>query len=148
MVMARGSTSLGSFRLDSRPRSSWITTWSPFPPQLPQESPPLPLCDVLGRLLPRDQFLLGLLQGHQKVSLGLGHQQLSFVHPPGWTSVIRALRENSEKRPIGGDLSVLPFLGWLASGFQPGAADLGQLPAESIAVSESLESWNSRIVRG
>ena len=59
-----------------------------------------------------------------------------------------ALRENSEKRPIGGDLSVLPFLGWLASGFQPGAADLGQLPAESIAVSESLESWNSRIVRG
>jgi hypothetical protein len=59
-----------------------------------------------------------------------------------------ALRENSEKRPIGGDLSVLPFLGWLASGFQPGAADLGQLSAESIAVSESLESWNSRIVWG
>ena len=55
-------------------------------------------------------------------------------------SRISALRENSEKRPIGGDLSVLLFLGWLASGFQPGAADLGQLPAESIAVSESLES--------
>ncbi|MCX6626716.1 MAG: hypothetical protein NTW28_03680, partial [Candidatus Solibacter sp.] len=28
---------------------------------------------------------LGLLEGHQPVSLGLGHQQLSFVHPPGWT---------------------------------------------------------------
>jgi hypothetical protein len=33
--------------------------------------------------------------------------------------VLQALRENSEKRPIGGDLSVLLFLGWLASGFQP-----------------------------
>src|ERR1017187_5088296 len=58
-----------------------------FPPQLPQESPHLPLgdADLLGSLLLRDQFLLGLLQGHQPVALGLGHQQLSFVHPPGWT---------------------------------------------------------------
>src|ERR1019366_3343136 len=49
--------------------------------------PHLPLCDadLLGSLLLRDQFLLGLLQGHQPVSLGLGHQQLTFVHPPGWT---------------------------------------------------------------
>ena len=48
----------------------------PFPPQLAQESPHLPLrdADLLGRLLLRDQFLLGLLQGHQPVSLGLGHQ--------------------------------------------------------------------------
>src|ERR1017187_3647846 len=58
-----------------------------FPSQLSQESPHLPLCDadLLGSLLLRDQFLLGLLQGPQPVSLGLGHQQLSFVHPPGWT---------------------------------------------------------------
>src|ERR1017187_6082196 len=36
-----------------------------FPPQLPQNSPLLPLCDadLLGSLLLRDQFLLGLLQG-------------------------------------------------------------------------------------
>ena len=33
--------------------------------------------------------------------------------------LIWALRENSEKRPIGGDLSVLPFLGLLALGFRP-----------------------------
>src|SRR4029450_9134246 len=56
-----------------------------------------------------------------------------------------ALRENSAKRPIGGDLSVLPFLGWRASGFQARAADLRQFPAESSAVSESLESWDSRL---
>src|SRR5215467_12616802 len=30
-------------------------------------------------------FLLGLLQGHQPVSLSLGHKQMSFVHPPGST---------------------------------------------------------------
>jgi hypothetical protein len=30
----------------------------------------------------------------------------------------RALRENSKKPPIGGDLSVLPFLGLLASGLR------------------------------
>ena len=59
-----------------------------------------------------------------------------------------ALRENSEKPPIGGDLSVLPFLGLLASGFRPLAADLRQLPAESSASSEDFEYWNSRIVRG
>jgi len=48
----------------------------PFPPQLAQEPPDLPLrdADLLGRLLLSDQFLLGLLQGHQPVSLGLGHQ--------------------------------------------------------------------------
>src|ERR1019366_1102386 len=59
----------------------------PFPPQLAQESPHLPLrdADLLGGLLLSDQFLLGLFQGHQPVSFGLGHQQLSFVHPPGWT---------------------------------------------------------------
>src|ERR1019366_711111 len=58
-----------------------------FPPHLPQESSHLPLrdADLLGSLLLRDQFLLGLLEGIQPVSLGLGHQQLSFVHPPGWT---------------------------------------------------------------
>ena len=33
--------------------------------------------------------------------------------------VKKALRENSEKLSIGGDLSVFPFLAWLASGFQP-----------------------------
>ena len=54
--------------MDDRPVS--------FPPQLPQESPYLPLrdADLLGGLLLRNQFLLGLLQGHQPVSLGLVHQ--------------------------------------------------------------------------
>jgi hypothetical protein len=88
-------------------------------------------------------------QGRRKIHEQYGsHGRIVAL---GWPYLMLgqlALRENSEKRPIGGDLSVLPFLGWLASGFQPGAADLGQLPAESIAVSESLESWNSRIVRG
>src|ERR1035438_8007274 len=58
-----------------------------LPPQLAQESPHLSLrdADLLGGLFLGDQFLLGLLQGPQPVSLGLGHQQLSFVHPPGWT---------------------------------------------------------------
>ena len=47
-----------------------------FPPQLAQESPHLSLrdADLLGGLLLGDQFPLGLLQGHQPVSLGLGHQ--------------------------------------------------------------------------
>src|SRR5258708_22828461 len=57
-----------------------------FAPQLPQEPAYLPLgdADLLGSLFLRDQFLLGFLQSHQPVSLGLGHQQLSFVHPPCW----------------------------------------------------------------
>src|SRR5258707_4105401 len=57
-----------------------------FAPQLPQEPAYLPLgdSDLLGSLFLRDQFLLGFLQSHQPVSLGLGHQQLSFVHPPCW----------------------------------------------------------------
>lgn len=47
-----------------------------FPPQLPQESPYLPLCDadLLGGLLLRDHFLLRPLEGIQPVSLGLVHQ--------------------------------------------------------------------------
>jgi hypothetical protein len=48
----------------------------PFPPQLAQQSPHLPFgnADLLGRLLLRNQFLLGLFQGHQPVSFGLRHQ--------------------------------------------------------------------------
>jgi hypothetical protein len=47
-----------------------------FPPQFAQESPHLSLrhADLRGCLLLGNQFLLGLLQGHQPVSLGLGHQ--------------------------------------------------------------------------
>jgi hypothetical protein len=47
-----------------------------FPPQLAQEPPHLSLRDaeLFGGLFLGDQFLLGLLQGHQPVSLGLGHQ--------------------------------------------------------------------------
>ncbi len=58
----------------------------PFPAQLAQESPHLPRrdADLLGGLFLGDQSLLGLLQCLQPVSLGLGRQQLSFVHPPGW----------------------------------------------------------------
>jgi hypothetical protein len=74
------------------------------------------------------------------------HEELR-AHVKEFDPRLAALRENSENRPIGGDLSVLPFLGWSASGFQPGATDLRQLPAESSAVSESLEYWNSRIVQ-
>jgi hypothetical protein len=45
-----------------------------FSPRLAQQPPRLPLrdADLLGRLL--NQFLLGLFQGHQPVSFGLGHQ--------------------------------------------------------------------------
>jgi hypothetical protein len=48
----------------------------PLPSQLAQESPHLPLrdADLLGHLPLRNQSLLGFLQGHQPVSLGLGHQ--------------------------------------------------------------------------
>jgi len=44
----------------------------PFPPQLAQEPPHLPLRDAdhLGGLLLRDQFLLGPLQGIQPVPFG------------------------------------------------------------------------------
>jgi hypothetical protein len=58
-----------------------------FAPQFLHKPAHLPLgnADLLGSLFLRDQFLLGFLQGHQPVSLALGHQQLSFVHPSGWT---------------------------------------------------------------
>jgi len=48
----------------------------PFPSQLAQQTPHLPLCDadLFGCLSLRDQFLRGLFQGHQPVSFGLGHQ--------------------------------------------------------------------------
>jgi hypothetical protein len=41
-----------------------------------KQPPLLPLCDadLLGGLLLGDQFVLGLLQGHQPVSLSLGHR--------------------------------------------------------------------------
>jgi hypothetical protein len=77
----------GSFRLDARPHNSWITAWSPlrrgFRRSLRTCRSVMPISS--GSLLLRDQFFLGLLQVDQPVSLGLGHQQLSFVHPPGWT---------------------------------------------------------------
>jgi hypothetical protein len=46
------------------------------PPQFPQESPHLPLCDadLLGGLLLCDHFLLRPLHGIQPVSFGLVHQ--------------------------------------------------------------------------
>ena len=47
--------------------------------------------------------------------------------------IILALRENSKKPPIGGDLSVLAFLGLLISGLPAMNADLRQLPTESSA---------------
>jgi hypothetical protein len=54
--------------MDDRPVS--------FPSQFPQKSSHLPLsdADLLGRLLLRDQLLLGFFQGHQPVAVGLGHQ--------------------------------------------------------------------------
>jgi hypothetical protein len=45
-------------------------------------------------------------------------------------------------------VSVLPFLGWLASEFRLCTADLRQLRAESSAGTESLQYWNSRMVPG
>jgi len=56
-----------------------------------------------------------------------------------------ALRENSGKPPVGGGLSALCFLGLLALGFRASTIDLRQLPAESSAVSGSLEYGYSRI---
>ena len=67
---------------------------------------------------------------HLETSLGLieraasGHSA-SIIDVGGGESTLaddlieRALRENSEKQPIGGDLSVLPFLRWLALEFRP-----------------------------
>src|SRR5215471_9780073 len=65
--------------MDYRPAS--------FPLTPAQESPYLPFrdADFIGSLFLGDQFLPGLLQGHQPVSLSLGHKQMSFVHPPGST---------------------------------------------------------------
>jgi hypothetical protein len=84
--MARCSTSLRQLPIGFSP-SQLLDRLLYFPPQLPQEPAHLPLgdADLLGSLLLRDQLLLGFLQGHQPVSLGLGHQQLSFAHPSGWT---------------------------------------------------------------
>ena len=63
-------------RLDVRPRNACTTASIPAPFQLPQQSPHVPLGDTqfLSGLLLRDQFLLGLFQGHQPVPLGLRHQ--------------------------------------------------------------------------
>jgi hypothetical protein len=54
-------------------------------PQFVQEPPHVPLCDadILDRLLPRNQSFLGLFQGHQPVSIPLGHDENSwFLHAP------------------------------------------------------------------
>src|SRR5450755_2055325 len=37
---------------------------------------------LFGSLPLRNQFLLGFLLRHQPVTIGLGHQWLSFLHPP------------------------------------------------------------------
>src|ERR1019366_5429589 len=115
-----------------------------------------PSCKIFSRVKARALATAGASEDHRRnahrnARTGACAENIHCLHGSGWglwqqpvrkPYVCWALRKNSEKRPIGGGLSVLPFLGWLASGFQPGAADLGQLPAESIAVSESLESWN------
>ena len=64
------------FRFDGFPRSPWTTALSPRffsriqqPLHLPDAQP-----QFLGGLALRNQLLLGFLQRHQPVSIGLGHQ--------------------------------------------------------------------------
>ena len=64
--MARRPISAGSFRFGRSPTQLMDYCLVLFPPQLAQEPSHLPLrvAHLLACLLLRDQFLVGLLQGH------------------------------------------------------------------------------------